>query len=993
MISSDLGHSEVSFYRMAQIGRVLLVSVIFLLTYFALYFAVPIFEGQDGPGWFPSPWFPPAGLAVAILILYGWRAFPLVVLGRFLTDLTAYGAEPAVPVYSLVIPALYTAAAEGIRRSCPDGDIYSMRSRVVAFLSFGAVASVLAAACGTGIHELLTEDSSPSCLVAGTYWAIGDLMGIVTITPVVLMLARLAGLKPAGQESGLNTHSLSGRRTAGLAGFSILLVSIITTSVFLPSELRLVSYVLALVPLMGAALWLYWFGAVVSVVLLNTGTLLSIALTGPNAQSIVPVQVLLLTQSCTALFLGALSGERSRALTALRNERANLKTKVKARTEELSKAATVLEAKRLEVERHERSLAAIVECVPDLIIRQKGDGVFLEIIVASDSDMTKSTDELVGRHPSQTGIPQSLIDRSTAVIAEVIRSGNIQTYEYELDVKSGREIFEARVVRSGPDEVISFIRNVSERKRQEREIRDALTAAEVASQSRARFLAMISHELRTPLTAILGIAEMMEEATPRANQRAQLSTIVRAGRTLLSQINQILDFSRFEQKGIEVSPTEFDPVTLMEDALDLAQGIAVERQIRLIGLSSASVPTTVVADEEKLRQVLLNLVGNAAKFSDPGEVLVRLSRISDDVSVPRLRFSVSDRGPGMAEEDLKTIFEPFARARGVEGGRQLGTGLGLAICRQLVEAMGGSIHATSSPASGSEFSFSVPILSEKTGGSASNPDVTCRSGVVWAVGFQEGEIEYWKHCTSDLAETVVLFDSIEEARNAFNSGTSTGECPEFVFVELARLLEYEGLPPWNSNAFAVVTDYSSWRNTPVVDAPVITRPLTRRKIRSILFPVGKNGNFAPILQEPPKGDAGGDRVPNGIESDKSLVRFLIVEDSGTIRTLLLHMLRREGFTTLETTDDGQDAIRLLSQSAYDALIVDQNLPGKKGHEIVGWLRNRENGGHRMYVMGLTASADPGDLAALTNAGVDVLLSKPVDLAGFRKALTGIERRA
>ncbi len=243
------------------------------------------------------------------------------------------------------------------------------------------------------------------------------------------------------------------------------------------------------------------------------------------------------------------------------------------------------------------------------------------------------------------------------------------------------------------------------------EVAFAKEAAEVANRAKSSFVARMSHELRTPLTSILGYAQILQrERDLKPKQALALSTIEKSGQHLLALIDDILDLSKIEAGKLELRPAPLELVPFLQNIVDIVRVRAERKELTFAYEAPQELPATVLADERQLRQVLLNLLGNAIKYTDHGSIALRVSCLARRGTDWSLRFQVSDTGIGMSAEDVQTLFQPFHQVGDLER-RSGGTGLGLAISRQLVQLMGGDIRVDSAPGRGSSFSFELNLAS------------------------------------------------------------------------------------------------------------------------------------------------------------------------------------------------------------------------------------------------------------------------------------------
>lgn len=324
--------------------------------------------------------------------------------------------------------------------------------------------------------------------------------------------------------------------------------------------------------------------------------------------------------------------------------------------------------------------------------------------------------EAIGRRLTELIIPPDLREAHERGMERLLRTGVAtilgQRAEVEAINKDGRRFpveLSVNAVRAGGETLFSgFVRDITERRAREAELRDARDAAEAANHAKSAFLANMSHEIRTPMTAILGFVEMLQDGTSDPTDRHEaIRTIRRNGEHLLQIINDVLDLSKIEAGRLELQLAPQSLEQIIRDVTTLMRDRAEGKGLRFIVQCPMPLPSRIVTDDMRLRQVLINLLGNAVKFTDQGSVRLVVRMTGEDEGRPRLRFDIADTGIGIAPDQLRHLFQPFAQVDSTMSRQYGGTGLGLAISRQLATQLNGAISVDSSPGRGSTFTLEM----------------------------------------------------------------------------------------------------------------------------------------------------------------------------------------------------------------------------------------------------------------------------------------------
>ena len=508
-------------------------------------------------------------------------------------------------------------------------------------------------------------------------------------------------------------------------------------------------------------------------------------------------------------------------------------------------------------------------------------------------------------------------------------------------------------------------------RRTEAALRLAKSDAEVASEAKSRFLATMSHEMRTPLNGVIGMLELILR-TPLDNSQENLARLAQnSARALVLLINQLLDFSKMEAGRMEPDQAPFELRRLVEDLLSLEAGPAHAKGLKICGVVDPAIPSQLLGDGDRLRQVLLNLVNNAVKHTISGEVLLRVRSLEASRGL-RLAFEVIDTGIGIREEDRHQLFEPFAQADSSTTRAFEGTGLGLAISRHLVEMLGGYLDVESSVGSGSRFFFELPFA-QVPGFSARSPRPFLRGQTVGIADNHAAFVEQVRAVVEPLGGSVATADSEEGARQLAAE------------TELLALLVGKGLegllqaPPPNTQLLPMA-DLGAERDSDAESAALLLRPLRASQLIEVLLHCMTGDLDAAASRT--RAAARGAQA----ESERWAARVLVVDDNDSNRLVARLLLERLG-CEVETAGNGSEALEKAQGETFDLIFMDCSMPELDGYEATRRLRAREAPGTRNTVIAMTAYALSGDRQRCLEAGMDDYLSKPVDLASIRGVLS------
>jgi signal transduction histidine kinase/DNA-binding response OmpR family regulator len=521
----------------------------------------------------------------------------------------------------------------------------------------------------------------------------------------------------------------------------------------------------------------------------------------------------------------------------------------------------------------------------------------------------------------------------------------------------------ARRERGLGGEVRALRERVAQLERLNSETQEAVRRAETASAAKSEFLANVSHEMRTPLHGILGMLQLTRDSEPSLERREQLRMASRSAESLLATIEDILDFTKIEARKLELEPVYFSVRELITDTMKTLAVTAAQKGLQVAFSIARDVPDRLWGDPLRLRQIVVNLVGNAIKFTTSGEVVLRASSEVLFGSEVMLQLEVRDTGVGIDAHKRGSIFDPFAQADSSHS-RRGGTGLGLSIVDRLVEAMGGNINFESELGKGSTFRVAVKLAYDAIDGLVPPPWHSSVAGIrVLIIEPQETTRSIIGEIVSSHGMVPEMYASVADALQL-----SIREAFSCVVIDDAVLAS----TPWISPV--PVVQIVSPLSTAVHPMVTITRPVGERElIEAIAVALGVIDRRMSFTLE------------RRVEGDRPQA-ILLVDDHPVNLEFASEALRRLGHT-VATAANGAEALRLLQARAFDVALIDVQMPEMDGFEVVQRLRAVERGRHTR-VIALTAYTAPEDRERCIAAGMDGVLTKPLTQNRLAAVLRG-----
>lgn len=643
-------------------------------------------------------------------------------------------------------------------------------------------------------------------------------------------------------------------------------------------------------------------------------------------------------------------------------------------------------------------LNGLFDSIPDIIFFNDKNGNLLGCNQAFAKCIGKDRDVIIGKTQYDL-YPKHLAEFYTQRDAEIIKKGQPVHFEEWLEnaqnIPAWGEIVRAPLYNSN-NEIIGLLgicRDITERKKAEENTLRAKVLAEEANRAKSDFLANMSHEIRTPLNGIIGYIQLLSSTSLAEDQRNYVNASYRSSESLLHLINEILDFSKIEAGKMSLDNVSFDLYNLIEDVTALSAAGAYKKETKINAHIYSDTPHMVCGDPVRLKQVLNNLIENAVKFTEKGEIVVKARKYDETEDKVKVLFEVSDTGIGIPESVQEKIFHAFIQADTSATRKFGGTGLGLAISKHIVNLMNGDISLTSEEGKGSQFSFTVELQKVNSLEKFFLEEAEdLKDKKVLIVESDQTGAEIVKYYFEEMGSIVHCENSAETALGwlKVNNDTDLIIMNYRQFEENSNILvpELKAINIQHGAQLIMLVSIGQRDSAELIKADYITRYLLKPVKRSELLKYAvrsiktrseklKLNNSSKASNLGPEANACNDKY-----------KILVVEDNEMNQCLVIDILSMGGFSC-EVATNGVEAVEACKNKDYDLILMDCQMPEMDGYEATRVIRSLENiknaaksVEYRVPIVAMTAHAMKGDVEKCISSGMDDYLSKPIDINKF-----------
>ena len=649
----------------------------------------------------------------------------------------------------------------------------------------------------------------------------------------------------------------------------------------------------------------------------------------------------------------------------------------------------------------------LINAIPDMIFRLARNGTYLDYKAAENALLLVPPEEFLGKKMSDV-LPTRNAEEAMEILERAYQTGKQQTSEYELTVGDDNQVsyFEMRAeANQEMGEAFVIVRDITERKKNEAEIlgyKDHLETlvyertaeleiaklqAEAANRAKSDFLAMMSHEIRTPMNGVIVLTQLALKTELNEKQRNYLEHIQTSGETLRAIIDDILDFSKIEAGKLSIEAIEFDLVDLLQSLGNLMAYRAQEKNLEMVFNTETNIPRYLVGDPSRLQQILLNLLMNAIKFTETGDIVVKVKVLNKTPEQVNLVFSVKDSGIGINTDQVSKLFQPFTQADSSTSRKYGGTGLGLTISKRLIDMMGGQISVESRPGVGSTFTFNILLgIQQHIKDGPFQLPLDLMGLKVLIVEDNLEVLDFLRNTLTSLTLRVTTAIFANEALIILSSGKALDENYDLLIIDRSLPGDLDGI-----QVIKQIRQESGLEKLPFIlldspDGKSQTDELTSPGV-IIVKPITTLSLFDAIIQS-------FENISERIEIDNNPIphkgfigqHILLVEDNSINQLVASDLLKGMGLK-ITIANNGHEAIELISTTLFDAVLMDIQMPGIDGYETTAIIRNDLGFGQdKLPIIAITAHAMTGDREKALSLGFNDYISKPIDISRLRKSL-------